>query len=646
MNQAALHRLLAIEKFGAIENADPEALFDLRLETNLSLIQYHFFKLYPEEKYRSSFQKLRRILVELFNKRPDHLRLLDLRRMSEGNWYQSEKMVGMQLYVDRYSGTIGGLEKRLPYIQELGVNFLHLMPITTRPKGPNDGGYAVNSYTSVDKRYGTKKELVRLIERMHENGMYLMLDFVVNHTSDEFSWAKKAAAGNKKYQDYYYIFDDRSVPDAFEKSLPEVFPQSSPGNFTFKPEMKKWVMTVFNDYQWDLNYSNPQVFIEMLRNLVALVNLGVDIVRFDALAFLWKKLGTISQNLPEAHMLISLFRLCLQTVAPGVVLLAEAIVAPKEIIKYFGEGVREGNECELAYNATLMALLWNSIATKKTLLLYKNLQNIKAKPSDGTWINYIRCHDDIGLGFDDRYTYEVGWDAVEHRKFLLNYFSQKLEWSPSIGQTFMYNPRTGDGRITGSTASLLGLEKGIKTRDQKLVEEAISKIVLLHGIILSYGGIPMIYAGDEIGTTNDYSYLNESDKRSDSRWLNRPIQDWERVKLARSSKGVPAQVFGRIQHLVKVRKSKPVMADKTLPVLYDTKNVHVFAFERRAKKANNILVLSNFDENEQVVNTGWISDLGYIKTSELKDLISGKKIKLTSGLLKLKPFQILWLEAY
>ncbi len=645
MNQAALHRLLANEEFGTIQNADQEALFQLRLRTNLSLIQYLFFKLYPEKSHMTAFMKLRRLLPKLFEKRPEHLRQTDLDRMAEGNWYQSEQMVGMQLYVDRYSGTINGLAKRLPYIQELGVNFLHLMPITTRPEGPNDGGYAVNSYTSVDRRYGSKKDLVNLIDRMHEDEMYIMLDFVINHTSDEFPWAKKAAAGSEKYRGYYYTFEDRQIPNAFEKSLPEVFPESSPGNFTYNKEMEKWVMTVFNDYQWDLNYTNPEVFMEMLKNLVSLVNLGVDMVRFDALAFLWKKIGTVSQNLPEAHALISLFKLCLQTVAPGVVILAEAIVAPEEILKYFGQGASEGNECEVAYNATLMALLWNSMATKKSVLLYKNLQNIDPKPPEGTWINYIRCHDDIGLGFDDRFIYEVGWDAKEHRKFLLNYFSQKLHWSPSIGQIFMHVPQTGDGRITGSTASLLGLEKGLKTSDDKLIEEAIKKIFLLHGIILSYGGIPMIYAGDELGTINDYSYLNEAEKRDDSRWLNRPIHDWERAALAKSHKTIPGRIFNQIKHLIELRKSLPVFADHQLPVLHEPNNAHIFVFERRADQKKSVLVLCNFDEKDQVVDAGWVEGMGYIKDSELKDLISGSKIKLNSGLLNLEPYQILWLEA-
>ena len=646
MNQAALHRFLASDELKNPEKADRQKMFDLRLTTNIPLIQHQFFRLYPQETSLSYFKKLLKLLPKLFESRPEELKLQDLKRMSEGNWYQSHKLVGMQLYVDRYNKTLKGLESKLPYLQGLGVNFLHLMPITTRPDGPNDGGYAVNSYTQVDKKYGSKADLTRLIGKMHKKDMYIMLDFVVNHTSDEYPWAKKAAAGDEKYQNYYYTYSDRRIPDEFEKTLPEVFPQSSPGNFTYNEAMQKWVMTVFNDYQWDLNYSNPEVFTEMLRNLASLVNLGVDMVRFDALAFLWKRIGTISQNLPEAHALISLFRLCLQTIAPGVVLLAEAIVAPVDIMKYFGEGIAQGNECEVAYNATLMALLWNSIATKKTLLLYKNLKNLPSKPDEGSWINYIRCHDDIGLGFDDRYIYQVGWDATSHRKFLLDYYAQKLDWSPSVGQIFMHNPTTGDGRITGSTASLLGLEKGINTRNDKLIQEAIDKIIMLHGVILAFGGIPMIYAGDEIGTTNDYSYLNEDDKKDDSRWLNRPVHNWEASSAVDQKGSIPSVIFQKIRHLISVRKQNPVLADKTLPVLHEANNSHVFIFERKSNSPSNILVICNFDEKEQVLDSAWIGQLGYIKDLKINDLVSGKEKKLTSGLLTLPAYSILWLLSY
>ena len=646
MNQAALHRLLALDELKKPENADQDLLFHRRLTANAALIQHLFFSLYSEKEHMSSFSKLMKLLPRLFSKRPDHLRLTDLKRLSEGNWYQSEQLVGTQLYVERYNKNLKGLKEKLPYLADLGVNFIHLMPITTRPKGPNDGGYAVNSYTQVDPRYGTKKDLLALVDTMHKKGMYMMLDFVVNHTSDEYPWARKASAGDKKYQAYYYTYPDRQIPDEFEKTLPEVFPQSSPGNFTYNKEMDKWVMTVFNEYQWDLNYSNPEVFLEMLKNLVSLVNLGVDMVRFDALAFLWKRIGTISQNLPEAHTLISLFRICLQTVAPGTVLLAEAIVAPTDILKYFGQGVTEGNECEVAYNATLMALLWNSVATKKTLLLYKNLQNLPPKPKAGTWINYIRCHDDIGLGFDDRFIYEVGWDAREHRKFLLDYYAQKLDWSPAIGQVFMYNPKTGDGRITGSTASLLGLEKGIKTKNAKMVDEAVAKIVMLHGVILAFGGVPMIYAGDELGTINDYSYLKEPDKRDDSRWLNRPIQDWKIAANKDKEDEISFVIFQKIKHLIALRKKNPVFADNSLPILYDPSNNHVFIFERVGNSGEKIMVICNFDEKEQLVDSSWIAGLGYIRNSRYFEMIANKERKMTSGLLSLQPFEILWLRSY
>ena len=646
MNQAALHRFLASDELKKPEKADRQKMFDLRLTTNIPLIQHQFFRLYPEATSTKSFKKLLGLLPELFDQRPEDLKLTDLQRLADGNWYQSNQMVGMQLYVDRYNQTLKGLEDKLSYIEQLGVNFLHLMPITTRPKGPNDGGYAVNSYTRVDSRFGNKSDLTSLIDNMHARNMYIMLDFVVNHTSDEYPWARKAAKGDKKYQDFYYTYPDRRIPNEFEKTLPEVFPESSPGNFTYNEEMQKWVMTVFNDYQWDLNYSNPEVFFEMLKNLMALVNLGVDMVRFDALAFLWKKIGTISQNLPEAHALISLFRLCLQTIAPGVVLLAEAIVAPLDIMKYFGEGIARGNECEVAYNATLMALLWNSVATKKTLLLYKNLQNLPSKPVEGSWINYVRCHDDIGLGFDDRYIYEVGWDAVSHRRFLLDYYSQKLDWSPSVGQIFMHNPATGDGRITGSTASLLGLEKGMKTRNEELINEAIDKIIMLHGVILSYGGIPMIYAGDEIGTTNDYSYLNEEDKREDSRWLNRPIHNWEACQAVEQQGSIPSRIYQNIKRLIKIRRQNPVIADTSQPILLDPNNSHIFIFERKIESSKGILVICNFDEKEQVLDSGWINKLGYVKRSRIHDLISGEEIKLQSGLLPLDPYSVLWLQSY
>lgn len=643
MNQAELHRLMVARIVKENDPKNLERLFELRLAANLTLIKDLFFGLYPEDVCSKSFQKLWALLPNLFRERPQELQLQDMDRISEGNWYQSEQLVGTQLYVDRFSKDLKGLSKKLSYFEKLGVNFLHLMPITPRPKDENDGGYAVNSYHEVDPQFGTRKDLLVLTQQLRAKKMYLMLDFVVNHTSDEFSWAKKAIKGDKKYQAYYYTYPDRTIPDAFERALPEIFPESAPGNFTYNPEMERWVMTVFNRYQWDLNYTNPEVFIEMLGNLMKLVNMGVDVVRLDALAFLWKKLGTQSQNLPEAHTLISLFRMCLQVVAPGTIFLAEAIVSPPEIIKYFGEDHRQGNECEVAYNAPLMALLWDAIATKKTLLLTKSLANLPEKPKEATWINYIRCHDDIGLGFEDRYIYEIGWDVTTHRRFLLDYYCQGLDWSPSKGLIFMYNPKNGDGRITGSAASLLGLEHALVQNDQKQIQKAIDKIVFLHSIIFSYGGIPLIYAGDEIGTLNDYSFMKDANKRGDSRWVNRPFQDWKAVADLDKNPSYQSTIFYRLQKLITIRKQHPVFADHGNFVMHHIPNPHVLVYERTAAQGKGVLVVCNLDETVQKVAPSWLVNSVFAKADGLNDLILDKLISMDEPFIQLLPYQCMWL---
>lgn len=639
MNQAALHQLMT--KRSKKNVAPSHELFELRLSTNLSLISSLYFSLYPEKEKEPYFHKLIDKIEQLFSERPDELKALDLKRLKAGNWYQSEQLVGMQLYVDRFNKDIKGLDQKLPYFEDLGINFLHLMPITTRPSGENDGGYAVNSYHEIDSRYGTKKDFLAFTKKARSKDMFLMLDFVVNHTSDEFEWAKKAMAGNEKYQNYYYTYPNREVPDVFEKTLPEIFPTTAPGSFTYNDEMERWVMTCFNTYQWDLKYTNPEVLIEMLDNLLKLANMGVDVIRFDALAFLWKKIGTISQNLPEAHQLVSLFRMCLQVIAPGVILLAEAIVAPRNIIKYFGEGPLAGNECEVAYNASLMALLWNSIATKKTSLLHKSILEIPSKPKEGTWINYIRCHDDIGLGYDDDFIRDLGLSPNEHRKFLMDYYCRDLDWSPAKGLLFMYNPKNGDGRITGSAASLLGLEKAIQQKDKGKIEEAVAKILMLHGIILSYGGIPLIYAGDEIGMLNDYSFHKNEDHKDDSRWVNRPIQDWKTINKLPTSKNHTSLVFNGLKKMIQLRKKLPVFADTSAVIIHPSSNPHVFVFERNDGN-DKVWVISNFDENIQFLHISWLFTIGIYPENNLKDSIAGKKLTLENNLLQLSPYQHMW----
>jgi amylosucrase len=342
----------------------------------------------------------------------------------------------MSLYVDRFCGDLQSLPGKLPYLKDLGVNLLHLMPLFQSPEGESDGGYAVSDFRQVDARFGTLDDLVIVQQKMAEEGAHLMLDIVFNHTSHLHQWAQKAKGGDKRYQDFFYMYDDRTIPDLFERSMPEIFPEAAPGNFTWVPECNKWVMTVFHHYQWDLNYTNPAVFVVMLDTVLFYANLGVDILRIDAPAFIWKEMGTTCQNLPQAHTILQLLRLCVQMAAPGMALLGEAIVAPRQIMQYFGEGSARGKECDFAYNATQMALQWDMLATGNTLVMMAAQEVLLQKPLHTSWITYTRSHDDIGLGYEDAMIQQAGFSSFEHRKFLQRYYSGEWSGSPAKGALF------------------------------------------------------------------------------------------------------------------------------------------------------------------------------------------------------------------
>jgi amylosucrase len=396
--------------------------FYTRLGANFYVIHQLFHFLYGKrEDFKEQMIQLVEVMATRYTQRHIDLKQLDSEREKDHNWFLSQEWVGMALYADGFAGDLQGVEKKLPYLQELGVNMVHVMPIMVCPEGASDGGYAVSDFRNVDPRVGNLEAISILSASARKRGMLLILDMVLNHTSDEHEWVQRARAGEKKYQDYFYIFDTRDVPDMFEETMPEIFPETAPGNFTWDESMEKWVMTVFNHYQWDLNYSNPAVFIEMLDNNLFWANQGADILRLDAVAFLWKKIGTTCQNEREAHLILQLMKDCCQVTAPGVLFIAEAIVAPVEITKYFGEDAVIAKECEIAYNATFMALLWDAVATKNTQLLWRGIQSLPTKLDRATWLNYLRCHDDIGLGFDDADIVRAGYQPTPHRQFLVDY---------------------------------------------------------------------------------------------------------------------------------------------------------------------------------------------------------------------------------
>ena len=625
----------------------PEKKFgDRKLNTAADITELYASLYKDHPGYEKGYQDLLQVIENGFANRSTILKERDLTKLNNqtGNWFLSNSICGMSLYVDRFCGTLLNLTGKLDYFEELGTNLLHLMPVFESPVNESDGGYAVSDFRKVDKRFGNIDDLVNLQHHMQERDMYLMLDIVLNHTSQLHAWAIKAKAGEKKYQDYFYFFDNRELPDELEKTMPEIFPESSPGNFTYIPELNKWVMTVFHNYQWDLNYRNPAVFNEMLENIFFYSNLGVDVLRIDAPAFIWKKNGTTSQNLDEAHNILKLIKLCVQAATPGMALLAEAIVAPAEIMKYFGTGKYTARECDIAYNATQMALQWDALATGDTRVMMAAQAGLLNKPFGTSWITYTRCHDDIGLGYDDHMIGDAGFQPFQHRNFIKNYYSGKYPGSPAKGVLFSVNEKTGDARLSGSLASLCGLEKALQENDKPAIALSIQKIILMQAHSFFLGGLPMLFYGDEQGYINQYSYLDDADKNYDNRWIHRPVIDWEKNKNASKKGTLENKIFSLTKKLITIRSSLPVIADKKNLTWLDTNNHHIAGFIR-AWENDRVYCLFNFSMYPQKISW-YVFKQNNMRPLSLYDHWSEKKYKVgfDTEHVTLQPYQFLIME--
>lgn len=564
-----------------VEIKGKDSSFVERFRTHLYSIENLFNEIYGDHVHRNKgFDQLLHSLITHHQQRDTALIQKDAEKQKAGNWFLSHQITGMSLYVDRFAKNLQGLTKKLSYFNELGVNFLHLMPVFESPAEESDGGYAVSNFKKVDARFGTNEDLQKLIHQMQDRKMYLMLDIVLNHTSDQHEWAQKAKNGDPFYQDFFYFFDNRDLPNQYDQTMPEIFPVSSPGSFSYVRELNKWVMTVFHHYQWDLNYQNPFVFNAMLDTILHYANLGVDILRIDAPAFIWKELGTPCQNLPKAHTLLRLIKKCVQVSSPGMALLGEAIVAPREIIKYFGTGDYTVQECDIAYSSTQMALQWDALATGDTRVMLAAQHEILQKPYGCTWINYTRCHDDIGLGYDDYMIERAGFNPYQHRTYLKNYYAGWQEGSVAAGALFSVNPKTNDARISGSLASLCGLQKAVEWHQPNEIENALQKIILMQAQTMFMGGIPMLFNGDELAYTNDYTYLQDSSKNYDNRWMHRPIMNWQRNEKRKDRSTYEGSIFKATQKLITLRKNLSILSDHKNISWMTPYNIHVAGFVR------------------------------------------------------------------
>jgi amylosucrase len=638
MQQA--EKLSKLKKF-LDEHEITDSNFQLRMGANFPIITDLFQQLYADSPYRAqAFQDLLVTLVKHFEERSSYQKKRDLDRVAHPNWYSSEKIVGMMLYVDLFNQDFNGLKEKIPYFKDLGINTIHLMPFLDVPEFENDGGYAVRDYRKVNPKFGTMENFESLVAEFQKNDMNLVMDFVLNHCASEHEWAVEGSKGHPKYKDFFYFFPDRTLPDEYEKTMNEIFPDTAPGNFSYLPQSNQWVMTLFYGYQWDLNYKNPMVLVEMIDTMLYWSNKGIDVFRLDAVAFMWKEIGKYNQNLPEVHILLQLFKLCGQIVAPGVAYIAEAIVQPEEIIKYFGEGIAAGDECDIAYNANFMALSWEAMATRSTELIKKSMKAVPVKPRNTTWINYARCHDDIGLGFDDALVKELGLDSLAHRLYILQYFCDGFNGSAALGQRFMTEPETGKARISGSLAALCGLEKAVSENNGNEIYLAVKRINLQHAIILSLGGLPMIYSGDEIATPNNYDYLNDKSKKYDNRWLHRSPMNWEVVSGLSSSNFVPTQVYNQLKKLIAIRKQTPAFSDDNDLQFLDCANSHLLVYQKTDQQGGIVYVIANFSEFDTVFEKDIFGTNEY---TELHDLITDSRIAIHQSTF-ISAYDVLWLK--
>ncbi len=616
-----------------------ERLFELRWRRSFDDLMVPLKAIYGgHAKFEQFCSDLEALLRRQWAERPADLKDLDLQRDIEPDWFLSEKMVGYVFYIDRFAGDLKGVLDHIDYLDQLGANYIHFMPCLKPRPGDSDGGYSVMDYRSIDPKLGTMADFEKVTEALRKRGMSACVDLVLNHTAKEHEWAVRAKAGEKKCQDYYWMFDTNEMPSTYEKTLVEIFPAHAPGNFTHYPKFGKWVWTTFNEHQWDLNWSNPDVFLEIVDIMLNLANKGAEILRLDAVAFMWKRLGTNCQNQPEVHDLLQALRAATRIAAPALIHKAEAIVSPRDLVPYLGTGSHTGREANIAYHNNLMVQYWSSLASRDTRLMTRTLAaHFPERFRNATWGTYIRCHDDIGWAITDEDASTVPhFSAPGHRNFLADFYSGKFPGTFAIGDIFQENEATGDRRNSGSFASLAGLEAAIKANDSKAIDLSIARILMGNALIAAFGGIPLLYMGDELGLTNDYTFTSDPAHAHDNRWMHRPKMDWKRAK---SSSEASAAIFKGVQKIMARRKSIAAFSGLHPTQIIDLGHSKLFAFRRRGD-AQTITCIFNFTEDLQSIEVGKIDGSNY---TQLYDLLTETQIGHSDGVVHMMPYGSLWL---
>ena len=618
-----------------------DAIFALRLDRSAPDLWPMLDALYGQHPDYPTFRdSLLQAMRKAWADRAPDLKRLDLKRDLEPDWFQRPDMAGYVFYIDRFAGTLPKVLEKLDYLQDLGITYVHFMPCLKPRPGDSDGGYSVMDYRAINPAYGTMADFETVTAELRKRGISVCIDLVLNHTAKEHAWAQKAAKGDPKYQDYYLMFDRPDLPKRYEETLVEVFPDNAPGNFTHYPDFGKWVWTTFNEHQWDLNWANPQVFLEIAEIMLFLANRGVDVLRLDAVAFMWKRMGTRCQSEPEVHMLLQALRAVCRIACPAVLHLEEAIVAPAEMLPYLGRGQHDGKEGNLAYHNSLMVQFWSSLATRDTrLMTHVMATHFPDRLTNATYATYIRCHDDIGWAITDEDAAALHLSGPAHRAFLSDFYDGTFPGTFARGALFQENPATGDKRISGSFASLAGLEKAIAEGDMAAAEQAVQRILLGHALISAWGGIPLIYMGDELALLNDYSYRDVPEHAHDSRWIHRPRMDWTAAETRQDGHSHASRVWLGLRHILARRRATPALHAAHPIRVVPCESPQVMAFRRDAPTGT-LLCLFNFAESWAHVPEVWAREQG---VTRMHDELSNHPVETHHGNIVLPPYARVWL---
>lgn len=614
------------EKNGlAFEEAEYQKCF----RKNLDELKWLYMELYQNDWM---FDELCGQMHRFYLERRESLKEMDRRREKNPEWFKQNDMMGMMLYVDNFAGNLQGVRQKLDYLKECGVNYIHLMPLLESPKDRSDGGYAVADFRKVQPELGTMEDLETVTEACHKKQMSVCMDFVMNHTSEDHEWAVRARKGEGEYMSRYFFYDNYSIPEQYERTVPQVFPTTAPGNFTWLPEIGHYVMTTFYPYQWDLNYRNPRVFNEMMYNFLFFANVGIDVIRIDAVPYIWKQLGTDCRNLPQVHTIVRMMRMIGEIVCPGVLLLGEVVMEPSKVAPYFG--TVEKPECHMLYNVTTMATMWNSLATRDTRLLKRQMDILAQLPKEYVFLNYLRCHDDIGWGLDYATLQWWGMEERSHKQYINDFFTGKAAGSYSRGELYNADPVSGDARFCGTAASMCGVEKAGFEQDDEQMTYAIQRDLMLHAFMFTQSGIPMLYSGDEVGQTNDYAYREVPEKAPDSRYVHRGKFRWELVDEIEQIGTVSERIFHGLQKLEKIRSEEAVFTSTADFYTLETGEQAVICIVRRYA-GEKLIGLFNFSEFEK---TAWIEETD----GEYRDLVTGKNV--TASAVKVPGNGFFWLK--